>query len=273
MQASALIALLTSCSAPADDDGGSDEAAKAPRSIPEIRESKYLNVGILTDAKPLAYLNSDGNYSGFDQYFCLFVAEYMSIGIKYVPLDPRDCYEALKANEVDMCVAQLSALDAESEGVDYLGSLYAMQLGLVSSANAPITAIEQLEQGELIVCKGTYAEQYAEQTWPEITLRSYDTFTDAYIALERGKAAALLADEINAAAWVKEKKSFVLGMKGIGEPRTVAPAIMPGHDDLREALLEMVRTYYTYGYARKGYETFIKTSVEEDYSSMLTPPQ
>lgn len=273
MQACALIFLLTSCSAPEDDDSGADEMPKGPRSVPEIRASDYLHVGILTDVSPFDYLNSDGNYSGFDQYFCLFVAEYMSIGIKYIPIDPKDRYEVLKNYEVDMCIAQMSPQDEESEGVDYLGSLYELQLGLASPEDAPITSIDQIGQGELIVCRGTYAEQYAAQMWPEVTIKPYDTHTDACLAMMRGKGAAMLADEISAANWVKEKRGFVLSMTGIGEPRTIAPAIMPGHDDLREKLEEMVRTFYTYGYARKGYDTFIEPNVDGDYSSMLTPPQ
>lgn len=272
MQATALMTLLTSCSKPQEESESGGDEAQAPRSLDEIYDSWFINVGILTDADPLACLGSDGHYSGFDGYFCLHMAEKMSIGINYVAVDPKDRYEVLKSNKVDMCLVQMSPSDELAEGVEYAGSLYQLQLGVVSRNDAAVTSAEQLATGELIVCEGSYAQQYAEGTWPEVTLRPYATYTDAFVALEEGQGIALLADEVIASGFLKKHDGFTLGMQGIGEPRTIAPAVVAGQAELLAKLENAVSTFYTYGYARKGFDKYVKPNVVGDYASMLTAP-
>lgn len=261
LQASLVAGALAGCAIGNKQDEGKTPAnPDAPRSLEEIRASGHLNVGIYSDSKPLGYIGKYGNYNGYDGYFCLYITERAGLPVTYVPVDPCNRYEALLTNAVDVCLAEMSPSD-DVEGVLYANPLLKLQLGLISSKDAPISSPDDLGDGELIVCSGSYAEQYATKNWPQAKLRTYDTITDTYVALRNGKGVALLDDEVCALAWLNDKKTFVLSMEAIGEPRLVGPAVAAGQNELAELMSGVVADFISSSFDTDDYDSYIKSSI------------
>lgn len=269
LQAATLCTMLSGCSAGHDEEPPAETTPAAPRTLDEIRASGMLRVGLYSDSKPLSYINSKGNFSGLDGYLCPFITEHSGLGIDYVAIDPPARYNELTSGAVDVCLAEMSPSDASSDDVTFTRPVFRLQLGLASPSSHPIESVEQLAEGELIVCEGTYAAQYAQDIWPEVKLRPYQTMTDARVALEGGKGIALLADEIDLACWTKSHKDFALSMKAIGDPRYVAPAVAAGQDELLSLLDDILSKFISGGYSRKAYDKLVKPYVPDGYDSML----
>ncbi|MBQ3338360.1 MAG: transporter substrate-binding domain-containing protein [Atopobiaceae bacterium] len=271
MQALALAAILASCSDAEDTSSQSVEPTIA--TLDEIRSSGgFVNVGIHTDNCPLGFINKRGNYSGLDHYFCLFFAEKNGLGVRYASVDPCNRYDSLLSGLVDFCIAETSPSDSGVEGVIFTKPLYTLQLGLASSASSPVESIDQLVEGSVAVCRGSYSEHYAEMMWPDVSLRRYNTLSSARTALENGQCVAFLDDEIAAAAWLKGRDDFALTMKGIGEPREVAVAVTDNQTELFEALQETVESFLSGAYVGRAYDTIVKPEVGDTYRQMLCLP-
>jgi polar amino acid transport system substrate-binding protein len=97
-------------------------------------------------------------------------------------------------------------------------------LGVVSPDSALITAPEQLNGKTLIVSKGTTAETFFEQNYPEVKLAKYDSYTEAYIALLDGRGDALSTDNTEVLAWAIENPGFTVGIESLGSLDTINPA-------------------------------------------------
>lgn len=246
-----------------------EAGATGPRTLDDIRVSGVCNVGIVSDNRPLSGIDGTGNYRGLDQYFCLYFTERTWIGVNYVAVDPRDRYDRLLSGEIDVCVSEMSPSDERASEVAFAHPLYQLQLGLVSPKSAPVNAVENLGQGPLVVCEGSYAEQYARATWPGVELRSYPTLSSARTALEQGKGIALLDEEISAFWWVKEHGGYTLGVKAIGEPRRVAPAVAAGCDDVLAEITEVTADFIKYSWLARAYEYVVLPDVGEEYKSIL----
>ena len=267
MQALALSAALGGCARQEEDDAA--EGPRGARSLEEIQSSGYVNIGISSDARPLSFLNKRGNYDGMDQYCALYLASKLKVAPVYVSVDLYDRYDALLSGTIDLAVSHMSPQDRRADEVVFSQRVYSLKLGIVSPSDARIESVDQLADGELIVCEDSYAQQYAAETWPNVATRAYNSLSDAYGALKSGHGAAMLSDELTLAAWVKRHAGYALGMKEIGDARTIAPAIAPGMDDYLEILDDAVASFISGGWRSKAYTSDVKPNVSGDYSSLF----
>ena len=258
-----LLASLVGCG-PADEASQADDAPASPRSLDEIAGSGFVRVGITSDDRPLGYISMRGNYAGYDHYFSLFLATRLGVGeVRCVAIDPKERYEALLANKVDVLLVGASPDDEAGEGVAYVRPPYAQRLCVVSPEAAVVDAADKLSGGELIVCEGTYAARYAERTWPDVALRRYETHTDTWRALEDGRGIGVLTDEVSGLSWVSgAEEPFVCGMLGIGDEHAVCPAIAAGQDDLYNAVDQAVKAFHKNEYGQKAYTDYIEKYVD-----------
>ena len=266
MQALCLSGTLIGCS---QGDVGQEPTPTGPRTLDQIRTSGQLNIGMCSDNKPLSFINSSGTYDGPDQYFGLHLANQLRVTPNYVSLDPGERYGALADGTVDVALVQMSAHDELADEVALASPLYRLGLGIASPTESLVEHPEQLVEVELIACEGSYAHQYAAATWPDVTLRTYETLTDTYAALEQGHGGALIADEISIAAWLKNAPEFSLGMRALDDPRPVAPAVTLGQDDLLSLVEEAVSTFISYGYRSRSYTNDIVHYVGDGYASLF----
>ena len=266
IQALCLSGALIGCS---QGGGGQEPIPTGPRTLDQLRSSGQLNIGICSDNKPLAFINSRGNYDGPDQYFGLHLANQLRVAPNYVSLDPGERYGALADGTVDVALVQMSAHDELAGEVALASPLYRLGLGVASPTGSPVENPEQLADVELIACEGSYAHQFAAASWPGVTLRTYETLSDTYAALEQGYGGALIADEISIAAWLKNAPEFSLSMRTIDDPRPVAPAVAPSQDDLLSLVEEAVSTFIAYGYRGRSYTNDIVPYVGNEYASLF----
>ena len=105
-------------------------------------------------------------------------------------------------------------------------------LGIVSPDDALITDIDQLKDKKLIVVKGTTAETYFSQSYPDITLVKFDEYQEAYDALLDGRGDAFATDNTEALAWSNQNEGFTTGIESIGNIDTIAPAVQKGNTEL-----------------------------------------
>ena len=63
-------------------------------------------------------------------------------------------------------------------------------LGVVSPENAEIKSVDELNGKKLIVVKGTTAETFFTENYPDVELVKYDEYNEAYSALQDGRGDA-----------------------------------------------------------------------------------
>jgi len=105
-------------------------------------------------------------------------------------------------------------------------------LGIVSPENAPINDVEELNGKTLIIVKGTTAETFFTENYPDVELQKYDAYADAYNALLDGRGDAFSTDNTEVLAWAQVNPGFVVGVDSLGNLDTIAPAVAKGNTTL-----------------------------------------
>ena len=84
----------------------------------------------------------------------------------------------------------------------------------------------------LIVVKGTTAETYFSEHYPDQKLVKFDEYQEAYDALLDGRGDAFATDNTEALAWSNQNEGFSTTIESIGDIDSIAPAVQKGNTDL-----------------------------------------
>ena len=214
----------------------SDDSQSKARTVEEIKQSGKIVIGVFSDKKPFGYVDSNGDYQGYDVYFGNRIAKDLGVEVEYVPVEAASRVEYLVSNKVDIILANFTVTEERKEKVDFTLPYMKVALGVVSPDKALITDVEDLKGKTLIVCKGTTAETFFTVNYPEVHLLKYDQYTEAYNALLDGRGDALSTDNTEVLAWAIENEGFSVGIESLGNIDTIAAAVQKGNQDLLDWL-------------------------------------
>lgn len=210
------------------------QTAKA-RTLDEIKKDGKIKIGVFSDKNPFGYVDENGDVQGYDVYFAKRIAKDLlgsEDAVEFIYVEAASRVEYLQSAKADIILANFTVTDERSEQVDFALPYMKVALGVVSPDNALITDVNQLKDKTLIVVKGTTAETYFAENYPDIKLLKFDEYQEAYDALADGRGDAFSTDNTEVLAWALQNKGFTVGIDSIGNEDTIAPAVQKGNTDL-----------------------------------------
>lgn len=235
------------------------DAGGAFRTLDEIKESGKIIIGVFSDKAPFGYVDENGAYQGYDVYFADRIGKDLGVDVEYVSLDPASRVEFVQTGKVDVVLANFTVTEERAQQVDFALPYMKVSLGVVSPDGNIITDVSQLDGKTLIVCKGTTAETYFSENYPNVTLQKYDQYADAYNALLDGRGDAFSTDNTEVLAWALSNPGFTVGIDSLGDVDTIAPAVHKGNSTLLDWLNTEIESL--------GEEQFFHA----DYDATLAP--
>ena len=241
-------ALVACGSSSSDDSKGSDSSAKKDsgtvyRTLDEIKKDGTINIGVFSDKNPFGYVDENGEYQGYDVYFANRIGEDLGVKVNFVSTEAANRIEYLQTGKVDLILANFTVTDERAEEVDFALPYMKVALGVVSPDDALITDVKDLEGKKLIVVKGTTAETYFTENYPDIELVKFDEYQEAYDALLDGRGDAFSTDNTEVLAWAQQNEGFSVGIESLGDIDTIAPAVQKGNTDLLNAINDVLIVY------------------------------
>lgn len=236
--AAAMALSLAACSnsngssAVSDSTDDSSAASGSYRTVDQIKESGEITIGVFSDKNPFGYVDNDGKFQGYDVYFAERIAKDLGVELKLVPVEAASRVEFLETAKVDIILANFTVTDERKEKVDFALPYMKVALGVVSPDSAIITDAEQLNGKTLIVVKGTTAESYFTENYPDVKLQKYDEYNEAYSALQDGRGDAFSTDNTEVLAWSMNNPGFTVGVESLGSTDAIAPAVTKGNETL-----------------------------------------
>lgn len=236
--AAAMALSLAACSnsngssAASDSTDDSSAASGSYRTVDQIKESGEITIGVFSDKNPFGYVDNDGKFQGYDVYFADRIAKDLGVELKLVPVEAASRVEFLETAKVDIILANFTVTDERKEKVDFALPYMKVALGVVSPDSAIITDAEQLNGKTLIVVKGTTAESYFTENYPDVKLQKYDEYNEAYSALQDSRGDAFSTDNTEVLAWSMNNPGFTVGVESLGSTDAIAPAVTKGNETL-----------------------------------------
>lgn len=241
---------LTACG----KKSSNDDKKSTARTLQEIKDSGEVIIGVFSDKKPFGYVDENGEYQGYDVYFGNRIAKDLGVEVKYVPVEAASRVEYLRSAKVDIILANFTVNEERAKQVDFALPYMKVALGIVSPDSALITDPEQLNGKTLIISKGTTAETYFAENYPDVKLLKFDQYSEAYNALLDGRGDALSTDNTEVLAWAIENKGFSVGVDSLGNQDTIAAAVQKGNTELLNWINDEIGSLADEQFFHKAYE-------------------
>lgn len=242
-----------------DATGGEtqEDAAGTARSLEDIKASGTIKIGVFSDKNPFGYVDENGEVQGYDVYFAKRIAKDLlgsEDAVEFVYVEAASRVEYLESAKVDIILANFTVTDERKEKVDFALPYMKVALGVVSPEGALITDVEQLNGKKLIVVKGTTAESFFTENYPDIELVKFDEYQEAYDALADGRGDAFSTDNTEVLAWALQNPGFAVGIESIGNLDTIAPAVQKGNAELLNWINEEIKALADEQFFHADYE-------------------
>lgn len=207
-------------------------AASNSSSVSAIKKRGVLRVATFGDLPPYGWVNKDGKRVGYDVALARRMAKDMGVKVKFIQVNANNRVDTLNSNKADIVLANFTETPERKNVVDWAKPYMKVSVGVVSPKNKKITKLSQLNGKQLIVTKGTTAENYFTSKQKNVSLLKFDSKTQQFNALKNGRGAALADDNSYLYAWVKRNPKYTVGIKSVGPHQYIAPAVKKGNKSL-----------------------------------------
>ena len=250
------------------DNGDSDDIIY--RTLDQIKKSGSIKIGVFSDKNPFGYVDENGKYQGYDVYFARRIAEDLGVEVEFVSTEAANRVEALQTGKVDIILANFTVTEERAQQVDFALPYMNVALGVVSPSDKVITELSQIGTDDaVIVISGTTAEIYLEENNPEITLKKYDTYSDAKTAFENGQGVAWANDNTEVIAYANTVDGYTVGIPKLGSDDTIAPAVTKGNETLLTWINDEIKALADEQFFHKDYEETLVDTYGKAYEEEL----
>lgn len=212
-------------------------------------------------------MDENGKVQGYDIYFAKRIAKDLlgsEDAVEFVYVEAASRVEYLQSGKVDITLANFTVTEERSEKVDFALPYMKVALGVVSPDSELIKSVDDLDGKNLIVVKGTTAETYFSENYPNVKLTKFDEYQEAYDALADGRGDAFSTDNTEVLAWAMKNKGFTVGIESLGNVDAIAPAVQKGNTELLNWLNEEIKTLGEEQFFHADYEATLRSVYGED---------
>lgn len=250
-----LVLVVAGCS------GGSTNTGPT---VDDIKAAGKIRIAVFGDLPPYGYVKNDGSRAGLDIELGQRIATDLGVKPDWVQVNADSRVDALNSDKVDLVLANFTVTDERKQVVDFANPYMKVSIGVASPGDAVITDPAQLNGKQLAVTKGTTAEAFFTQKYPDVKLVKFDSKTQQFQAFKDGRVAALADDNSYLFAWAKSNPGFVVGIKELGTAAFIAPAVKKGDTNLVDWVNTEITNLTNSGFFKQAYDQQLKPYFTDD---------
>jgi polar amino acid transport system substrate-binding protein len=228
------------------------------QSISTIKSRGKVLIGIQGDNPPWGFVNTSGASDGFDAVIGKAFADYLGVGVEFLPLAVVNRIPALTTGRVDILFATMAMLPERAKVVQFSKPYVANIIQLVGPKSATIKTNADMKNFTIGVPRASSQDQQVTKNAPEgTTIRRYDDDAATIQALISGQVDAVggnmfYIDRLNEAkpGLYENKLEFSRLYNGA--------CTRLGDKELNAAANSFVDQIKANGVLKKAYETWMK---------------
>jgi polar amino acid transport system substrate-binding protein len=186
---------------PSSSTGATRAEAKAPKLPPlpaEVKQRQRWVVGVKCDAPPFGYINVQGKNAGFDVEIARWFARYafgraQRVSFVCAPTPARE--PLLTTNRVDLVISTFTYTSDRDTRIDFSRAYYKATGRLLVKNDSPVQSLSNLAGRKVATTSGSIYDRWLKRCYPQTEVVVTDSFTNALLAFNQGRADALMWDD------------------------------------------------------------------------------
>ena len=183
---------------PARGTGPSAEHAALPPLPADIKSRRRWIVGVKCDAPPFGYINVQGKNAGFDVEIARWFSRYAfgrenRVTFVCAPTPSRE--PLLTTGRTDLVISTFTYTQDRDTRIDFSRAYYKATGRLLVRNDSPVQSLSNLAGRSVATTTGSTYDRWVRRCFPQTQLVVTDSFTNAQIAFNQGRADALMWDD------------------------------------------------------------------------------
>mgnify|MGYP000949156932 CR=1 FL=1 len=165
----------------------------------DVKTRGVVRIGTGTTVPPMNYLDSNGQWTGFDVDLGDAIAKKLGVSVERVNVNNKTRVAFLAAGRIDMTISNLSHTRSRDEQIDYAEPPYLWSGKIFYAKKGKFKSIKELGGKRIAVDQGSNAfiaapQEIAKHTDIKPEMVSFPSNTDCFLALKDGKVDAFTQD-------------------------------------------------------------------------------
>lgn len=186
---------------PSSSTGATRAEATAPKLPPlpaEVKQRQRWVVGVKCDAPPFGYIDVRGKNAGFDVEIARWFARYafgraQRVSFVCAPTPARE--PLLTTNRVDLVISTFTYTSDRDTRIDFSRAYYKATGRLLVKNDSPVQSLGGLAGRKVATTSGSIYDRWVKRCHPSVEVVVTDSFTNALLAFNQGRADALMWDD------------------------------------------------------------------------------
>lgn len=217
-----MVISLSACTSSASNDSGetsttmpSGKYGGYESTLFKVLADGKIKVGVIGAFAPNSFINSNGEWEGFEVDVAKRIAESLNAEIEFVEVTSDTRISSIETGKIDMCMGNSTRTMARSQKVAFTDTLIVSSERFLVKTDSGINVIEDIPQGEKVgVTKGATMDESIKRLRPDVEIVYYTSPTDGALAVKNGQCMAF-AEDSNTLTY---QASLTSGVKVVGEP-------------------------------------------------------
>ena len=171
---------------------------KLPALPAEVRQRRRWIVGVKCDAPPFGYINVRGQNAGFDVEIARWFSRYAfgrdnRVTFECAPTPARE--PLLTTGRVDLVISTFTYTTDRDTRIDFSRAYYRASGRLLVKNDSPIQRLSDISGRRIATTSGSIYDRWVRRCFTNTQLTVTDSFTNALLAFNQGRADALMWDD------------------------------------------------------------------------------
>lgn len=165
--------------------------------LDKILADGTITIGVNPPGEPICFYDDNGNLIGYDIDWANKLGEVLGVDVKFVEVNSENRISAVTSGRVDVIFANITGNLERAKSIDF--SLPYLKTGIKLATRKGLDDVQTVEdlndpKYTVAVGSGTTGEQLVLQDAPNCNISYIASFADQCLALQEGKADAILED-------------------------------------------------------------------------------
>ena len=198
------VVAVAGSAAPAEKMGAAASGAEVRRrpALPplprEVRQRRRWVIGVKCDVPPFGYIDVRGRHAGFDVEIARWFARFAfgranRVAFVCAPTPARE--PLLTTGRTDLVISTFTYTRDRDTRIDFSRAYYKATGRLLVKNDSPIRSLDDLANRTVVTTSGSVYDRWVRRCFPNTRLTVTDNFTNAALALNQGRADALMWDD------------------------------------------------------------------------------
>lgn len=204
--------------------------------LEDIKEKGVLKVGVKYDFKPFGFIDEKNEIAGFDIDLLKYIADDLDVDIEFVQVTSKTRIPMVEKGQIDLAGASMTHKIERDKKIDFSISYFFDGQSFLVRKGIKVKETKDLAKVKVGAIQGATSGANFKKLYPKSKVLYFQEYTQALVALKKGKIDAITTDLVWCSTQAKESNGELKVAGGVISVEPYGIGVKENESNLRDAV-------------------------------------